>query len=493
MKVTFYQLVMYFCLYFVLGMLSSKGCSCANHHLEQIVTFAGGNVILPCSLKIPNNGDMPTVEWSKEGLKPNVVFLYRNGFETFEMKNPAFEFRTSLFMREVKNGNVSLRISNVRISDEGIYQCLIIQRNRTREAKEMQLVVTALSDPRLSVDSDKNGRMTVACEATCWLPAPLMAIVDEKENNITDTVEIQGAHNTECYTVRQTATVQSHKNRVVCRVEQPQTNQSRTAEILLSVSAPWMWSDFQIAVFSVEVIASVCLFGSFVFCVWWACSKYAGKKQLPQRISSDHELMDVTCESTNLLNPPSMTDGAYNAANIIIKTLRTEVAELKSENFKKDETILKLLGKFQSTTVVTEHNPLRRSSESSLDYPQHLISSNHNTQTGKIQGPLTHLNLGNFFKMIGLKHEDQNQSASLGPGRGKHRTVRQHSCPALLVFSTSAAAVYSDEKSDFCSRITPQTNPGMNTCLVSRRHSLGLPPSFQAKHRYTPLPHLPEH
>ncbi|MED6243652.1 hypothetical protein ATANTOWER_024369, partial [Ataeniobius toweri] len=274
MKVTFYQLVMYCCLYFVLGILSSKGCSCANHLLEQIVTFAGGNVILPCSLKIPDNGDMPTVEWSKEGLKPNVVFLYRNGFETFEMKNPAFEFRTSLFMREVKNGNVSLRISNVRISDEGIYQCLIIQRNGTREAKEMQLVVAALSDPRLSVDSDENGRMTVACEATCWLPAPLMAIVDEKENNITDTVEIQGAHNTECYTVRQTATVQSHKNRVVCRVEQPQTNQSRTAEILLSVSAHWMWSDFQIAVFSVEVIASVCLFGSCVFCVWWACSKY---------------------------------------------------------------------------------------------------------------------------------------------------------------------------------------------------------------------------
>ncbi|MEQ2281770.1 hypothetical protein AMECASPLE_033804 [Ameca splendens] len=253
-----------------------------------------------------------------------------------------------------------------------------------------------------------------------------------------------------------------------------------------------MWSDFQIAVFSVEVIASVCLFGSFVFCVWWACSKYAGKKQLPQRISSDHELMDVTCESTNLLNPPSMIDGAYNAANVIIKTLRTEVAELKSENFKKDETILKLLGKFQSMTVVTQHNPLRHSSESSLDYLQHFRSSNHNTQTRKIQGPLTHLNLGNVFKMIGLKHEDQNQSANLGPGRRKHRTVRQHSCPALLVFCTSAAAVHRDEKSDFCPRITPQTNPGMNTCLVSRRHSLGLPPSFQAKHGYTPLPHLPE-
>uniref|UniRef100_A0A3B5LHG3 B30.2/SPRY domain-containing protein n=1 Tax=Xiphophorus couchianus TaxID=32473 RepID=A0A3B5LHG3_9TELE len=172
--------------------------------VSGVVGFAGENAILPCSLTNSGSDDLPTVEWSKEGLKPNVVFLYRNGCETFEMKNLAFEFRTSLFMREVKNGNVSLRISNVKPSDAGIYQCLIIQRNGSREATDVQLVVALVSDPRLSVDSDQNQRVTVACEATCWLPAPLMEIVDEKGKNITDTVEIRRADPTECYTVRQT-------------------------------------------------------------------------------------------------------------------------------------------------------------------------------------------------------------------------------------------------------------------------------------------------
>uniref|UniRef100_A0A3Q2D9P5 Ig-like domain-containing protein n=1 Tax=Cyprinodon variegatus TaxID=28743 RepID=A0A3Q2D9P5_CYPVA len=115
--------------------------SFADPNLQQILAFAGGHAILPCSLKTPANDDVPTVEWSKEGLKPNVVFLYRNGFETFEMKNPAFEFRSSLFMREVKNGNVSLRISNLKPSDTGIYRCLIIQRNGTREATEVRCSV----------------------------------------------------------------------------------------------------------------------------------------------------------------------------------------------------------------------------------------------------------------------------------------------------------------------------------------------------------------
>uniref|UniRef100_A0A3Q2QP67 Selection and upkeep of intraepithelial T-cells protein 8-like n=1 Tax=Fundulus heteroclitus TaxID=8078 RepID=A0A3Q2QP67_FUNHE len=132
---------MYFCLYFVLGVLSSKGCFSANPQPEQILAFAGGNAILPCSLKTPSSDEVPTVEWSKEGLQPNVVFLYRNGFETFEMKNVAFEFRTNLFMREVTNGNVSLRISSVRPSDAGIYRCLILHVNQRRETTEVQLVV----------------------------------------------------------------------------------------------------------------------------------------------------------------------------------------------------------------------------------------------------------------------------------------------------------------------------------------------------------------
>uniref|UniRef100_A0A087XIM5 Ig-like domain-containing protein n=1 Tax=Poecilia formosa TaxID=48698 RepID=A0A087XIM5_POEFO len=114
-------------------------------HPEKVVAFAGGNAVLPCKLKIPVSDHVSIVEWSKEGLDSDIVFLYRDGFETFEMKNLDFEFRTSLFMREVKNGNVSLRISNLKPSDAGIYQCLIIQRNRSREATKVELAVASLS------------------------------------------------------------------------------------------------------------------------------------------------------------------------------------------------------------------------------------------------------------------------------------------------------------------------------------------------------------
>lgn len=107
----------------------------------HVLAFAGGDVILPCSFNISDNTDFPTVEWSKEGLKPDVVFLYRDGCEAYEMKNPAFDYRTSLIVKELKDGNISLRISNVQVSDTGKYQCLIFQKNAIRKVTKVELVV----------------------------------------------------------------------------------------------------------------------------------------------------------------------------------------------------------------------------------------------------------------------------------------------------------------------------------------------------------------
>ncbi|XP_047194927.1 L-amino-acid oxidase [Hippoglossus stenolepis] len=73
----------------------------SDDRVQKIQASAGEAVVLPCQINAPK-GDVPTVEWSKEGLDPkNITFLYRNHFETFEMKNLDFQFRTSLFLNEV--------------------------------------------------------------------------------------------------------------------------------------------------------------------------------------------------------------------------------------------------------------------------------------------------------------------------------------------------------------------------------------------------------
>uniref|UniRef100_A0A3B5LHH3 Ig-like domain-containing protein n=1 Tax=Xiphophorus couchianus TaxID=32473 RepID=A0A3B5LHH3_9TELE len=105
--------------------------SLAQAQPKQVDAFAGGDVILPCTFNIPANKDIPTVEWSKvvEGPKSVIVFLYRDGCEIFGMKDPDFEYRTNLILRQLQHGNYSLRISELKLSDSGTYQCLIIQKN----------------------------------------------------------------------------------------------------------------------------------------------------------------------------------------------------------------------------------------------------------------------------------------------------------------------------------------------------------------------------
>lgn len=104
----------------------------------KVLAFAGGDVILPCSFNITDNNDFPTVEWSKER---DIAFLYRDGCEIHEMKNPAFEYRTGFINKELQNGNISLRISNVQLSDAGKYKCKRLRKNAPRDVTTVELVV----------------------------------------------------------------------------------------------------------------------------------------------------------------------------------------------------------------------------------------------------------------------------------------------------------------------------------------------------------------
>ncbi|XP_035985522.1 putative selection and upkeep of intraepithelial T-cells protein 1 homolog isoform X1 [Fundulus heteroclitus] len=254
-------------LFLLLGALLVKGGSSAHAQSNQVYAFAGGNTILPCILIPPASADIPTVEWSKvvEGLKPSIVYLYRHGCETFAMKDPDFEYRTSLILRELQNGNFSLRISNVKLSDSGMYQCMIIQNNGTKEETKVELVVGSSSEPKLSVVSADGDGVTIECEALCWMPAPQMTILDNDGKRLTDEEPKQEQDPRGCYNTRQNVTLQNPVSRVVCKVELQQRNQSKIADILLPDF--WKKSYTTLIILSVAVTALVSV-ASYSLYIW---------------------------------------------------------------------------------------------------------------------------------------------------------------------------------------------------------------------------------
>ncbi|MEQ2201121.1 hypothetical protein XENOCAPTIV_007935 [Xenoophorus captivus] len=254
------------------------------------------------------------------------------------MKNPDFEYRTNLVMREVKNGKVSLRISSVKPLDAGTYQCLRLWKNGTREMTKVELVVVAASDPKLAVVSVDRGRVKVECEARCWLPPPLMMILDDEGNSLTNEKPEQHKTTKGCYNMKQTAILQSPISRVICRVHQQTIKQSKTAEIL--IPAHWMESKANSTGITVFITVVVCLF-LFASCLLYRrnivhSSSARPKKPLAKKIS-DQSLTSNTSES--LLNQSAVSDGTEISENRINWQLKDEVKHLRSEKCQKDEII----------------------------------------------------------------------------------------------------------------------------------------------------------
>lgn len=106
--------------------------------LHPVVAWIGDDIILPCNLDPVMDALDMAVEWARPDLNPRFVFVRRDGVELESKKHPSYTNRTSVFTDELKNGNISLKISKVKLSDEGTYRCFFPELNKDTT---VQLVV----------------------------------------------------------------------------------------------------------------------------------------------------------------------------------------------------------------------------------------------------------------------------------------------------------------------------------------------------------------
>lgn len=90
---------------------------------QPIVAAVGNDIILPCHLKPAEDLTAETLEWKRSDLSPKFVHVWRAGQDLENVKNPSYKGRTSVFIKELKQGNISLKLSKVQLSDQGTYEC----------------------------------------------------------------------------------------------------------------------------------------------------------------------------------------------------------------------------------------------------------------------------------------------------------------------------------------------------------------------------------
>ncbi|XP_066530727.1 uncharacterized protein [Hoplias malabaricus] len=92
-----------------------------------LVVEAGEDLVLPCSLRPGGNAEIMRVKWSRLELTQSdtLVHLYEDRRDRNDGQMESYRGRTALFKEELKRGNTSLKLSSVRASDEGVYQCFV--------------------------------------------------------------------------------------------------------------------------------------------------------------------------------------------------------------------------------------------------------------------------------------------------------------------------------------------------------------------------------
>ncbi|KAM8747565.1 uncharacterized protein AB9X84_015553 isoform 4-T4 [Acanthopagrus schlegelii] len=200
---------------------------------QPIVVTAGDDIILPCQIEPALDASVMTVEWTRPDLNPRFVHVWRDGVELENKKHPSYNRRTSVSVNKLRCGDISLKLSKVRLSDSGKYRCFIPTLGRE---STVELVVGVISSVVISLE--RNGKdevssgLALKCNSSGWYPEPEVFWLDGEGNLLSagPTETVRGPD--DLYTVSSRVTVEKrHSNSFTCRVQQNHTNQIREAHI----------------------------------------------------------------------------------------------------------------------------------------------------------------------------------------------------------------------------------------------------------------------
>ncbi len=94
-----------------------------------MLAVAGEDVILPCSVKPSISVVDMRVEWYRLDLTNSLVHLYDDHVDKNTDQIQSYRGRTELNPQELQRGDASLKLSSVRVSDEGRYKCFILSKS----------------------------------------------------------------------------------------------------------------------------------------------------------------------------------------------------------------------------------------------------------------------------------------------------------------------------------------------------------------------------
>ncbi|KTF73924.1 hypothetical protein cypCar_00032032 [Cyprinus carpio] len=136
-----------------------------------LVAPLGSSVILPCYVDelLPIKG--LKVEWRRTDSE-TLVHLYQDGESRAEKQQQDYQDRAHFFTDQIKDGNFSLRLNNLRAEDEGRYTCTVHSQQDSGETvvqiKDVERLLVSGSSRSISVSVGED--VTLNCSVDSHIP-----------------------------------------------------------------------------------------------------------------------------------------------------------------------------------------------------------------------------------------------------------------------------------------------------------------------------------
>ncbi|XP_044840101.1 butyrophilin subfamily 1 member A1-like [Mauremys mutica] len=212
---------------------------------DPVTTILGQEAVLPCHLSPPMSAANMEVRWFRSQFV-SFVHLYRDGKDQYEGQIPEYQGRTELLKAGLTDGNVLLRILNIRHSDEGQYLCFV-QDDTFYEETVLELQVAGLgSAPLISVEGHQDGGIRVVCRSAGWYPEPVVLWRDLSGRHLPSLSETKSRGDNNLFEIETALIVKKHSNQnLSCCIRNTILNQEKESAVYIADSLfprvnPWM-------------------------------------------------------------------------------------------------------------------------------------------------------------------------------------------------------------------------------------------------------------
>ncbi|XP_040834549.1 selection and upkeep of intraepithelial T-cells protein 8-like [Ochotona curzoniae] len=201
---------------------------------QHVVAIAGGQAELTCQLSPPRSAELMEIHWFR-GDHSNPVYLYRGGREENGEADPEYVGRVEFVKETIGEGQVTLRINNISISDEGSYQCSF-EDNGFSDMASLNLSVAAIGlDTQIHVQAPDNKGLLLECKSEGWYPQPKMEWRDSRGEEVPHSSISYSQDGAKLFHMKMTLLLQNKsQNSITCCIYNSLTAHEKKINIILA-------------------------------------------------------------------------------------------------------------------------------------------------------------------------------------------------------------------------------------------------------------------